>query len=375
MTHVLGVAGLAAIGLNGQSQAGPELFARDVVSAANYAAGTVTPGEIVVLYPSNAGPLNLAESHLDANGRMANSVGATRVLFDGIPAPIFYSVRGQVGAIVPYGLSDRKTTNVVVEYEGVRSTPVTLPVVPVAPALFTLDSSGKGQAAMLNETGCCNSARSPAMRGSVAQLYAVGAGQTTPRGTDGLFSDYPRLADYPIPQLPVTVTVGGIPAEILYAGEAPLHVTGTFVVNFRVPPDAPLGDAIPLVLTVGNTRSSDAVTMAIRSSVQRILVVDRDAAIRQSLTKILRSAGYEVLLAPLAQEQPVDLMICDLAANDKEIPKEHRHVKIIATSAALSPDVLKAADMLGAQAVLTKPLSAERVLRKVRELLAARPFP
>jgi CheY-like chemotaxis protein len=238
---------------------------------------------------------------------------------------------------------------------------------------------------MLNETGCCNSARNPAMPGTVAQLYATGAGQTAPRGTDGLFSEYTRLADYPVPQLPVEVTVGGIPAEILYAGEAPLHVTGTFVVNFRVPLNAPLGNAVPLVLTVGSSHSPDDVTMAIRSSVQRVLVVDHDPAIRQSLAKIFRGAGYQVFAArdgqeaaALAAEHPPDLMICDLAANDaaiRNIPKEHRRLKTIVTLAASSPENLRAADLLGARAVLTKPFTAQRLLQRSRELLAARPFP
>jgi hypothetical protein len=135
---------------------GPALLRRDVVNAADHSGGKVAPGEIVVLFPSNAGPTVLAGASANAEGKVPTLLGETRVLFDGIAAPIAYSVRGQVGAVVPYEIAKRKTTDVMVEYEGARSPAVTLEVVDSAPALFTLDLSGKGQAAILNETGCCS---------------------------------------------------------------------------------------------------------------------------------------------------------------------------------------------------------------------------
>jgi uncharacterized protein (TIGR03437 family) len=64
---------------------------------------------------------------------------------------------------------------------------------------------------MLNEKGCCNSAGNPAVRGAFAALYATGAGQTTPSGIDGAMAAFDRAADYPVPVLPVRVTVGGRP--------------------------------------------------------------------------------------------------------------------------------------------------------------------
>ena len=42
---------------------------------------------------------------------------------------------------------------------------------------------------------------------------------------------------------------------------------------------------------------------------------------------------------------------------------------------ALGPGTLRAADLLGAQAVLRKPLSSKKVLERVRELLRSRPTP
>ena len=285
-------------------------------------------------------------------------------------------------AVVPYELAGRTKTEVVVEYQGKRSPPVTLDVVESAPALFTLDSTGKGQAAMLNETGCCNSAHDPAARGSIGVLYATGEGQTTPPGITGSVTIHARIADYPAPLLPVRVTVGGLPAEIVYAGDAPNAVAGLFQVNFRVPANAPIGDAVPLVLSVGGSRSPDGVTMAIRSSVKRILVDDPDLAARNRLKSVLTGAGYEVSTdrhSPL-----VDLVIISLAIPEQErmdairaLRAEQSQLSVIAiaTASVLGPATLRAADMLGAQAVFTRPMATQAALQRVRELLKSRPTP
>src|ERR1039458_1764143 len=96
------------VALHGASD-GPALPARDVVNPADYSGGRVAPGEIVVLYPRNAGPAVLAGAQLDSDGRTATKLGETRVWFDGIAAPMVYSVTGQVSAVVPYaGLSEVK---------------------------------------------------------------------------------------------------------------------------------------------------------------------------------------------------------------------------------------------------------------------------
>jgi uncharacterized protein (TIGR03437 family) len=374
--------------LNGAAD-GPELSPKDVANAADHFPRGVAPGEIVVLFPTNAGPEVLAGAQLNRDGLVTTELGETRVWFDDIAAPLAYSVKGEVGAVVPYEVASKKTTQVTVEYQGVRSAPVTLAVVPSAPALFTLDSSGKGQAAMLNETGCCNSARDPAARGSVAVLYATGEGQTSPAGVSGSVTTFTRLADLARPQLPVKVTVGGEPAEIVFAGDAPNAVAGLLQVNFRVPAKAPLGDAVPLVLTVGGTRSPEGVTMAVRSDVQRVVVIDDDAAARNRFNKVLAGAGYDVITARNGGEavaqtsgHPLDLVIASLAMPEAErleainaLGAERPKLKIVATARALDAASLRSADVLGAQAVFTTTMTADVVLRRVRELLRSRPVP
>src|SRR4051794_30635842 len=109
--------------LSGAASDIPVIREPGVVSAADHRGGVVSPGEIVVIYVDNAGPEVLVGQPLDERGRLLTSLGEARVLFDGIPAPMAYAVRGEMGAVVPYEVAGRRSTEVVVEYKGQGSEP------------------------------------------------------------------------------------------------------------------------------------------------------------------------------------------------------------------------------------------------------------
>jgi uncharacterized protein (TIGR03437 family) len=119
-----------------------------VVNAASYGDGPVAPGEIVTLFGSAMGPSSLVGLQLTPDRQFAVSTLAdTRVTFDGIPAPLIYVSDKQVSAIVPYAVAGRSHTEVRVEYKGTPSDPVSIGVTPAIPGIFTLDATGRGQAA------------------------------------------------------------------------------------------------------------------------------------------------------------------------------------------------------------------------------------
>jgi uncharacterized protein (TIGR03437 family) len=233
---------------------------RGVANAASYAGGAVAPGEIVVIGGSSlgAGTYNL---QLDETGSAASTLGDTRVLFDGVPAPLVYTMPDQVSAIVPYAVSGQSRTSLQVERQRVRSAPVTLPVCQTSPAIFTLDWSGRGQGAIVNEDGSINGPGRPAGPGSLVLIYGTGEGQTSPPGIDGHVAG---STDLRRPLLPVSASIGSRSAEVLYAGSAGGQVAGLLQVNVRVPAGLATGDAVPVTLTVGSTSSQAGVTMAVR---------------------------------------------------------------------------------------------------------------
>jgi uncharacterized protein (TIGR03437 family) len=243
-----------------QGAAGPQFSSAGVVAAASYAPGAIAPGEIVTIFGSGLGPDTLAPLRLNASGVVDSALAGTRVLFDGVPAPVIYTWNKQLSVVVPYSVASKSSVSVVVEYAGIASAPVTMLVIPSAPGIFTANGSGAGQGAILNQDGITgNSAANPAATGSIIAIFATGEGQTNPGGVDGKLA----AAPYPAPLLPVTVDIGGTPAEVLYAGAAPTLVAGLLQINVRIPANTPTGSA-PVVLRIGNTISQPGVTIAIQ---------------------------------------------------------------------------------------------------------------
>jgi uncharacterized protein (TIGR03437 family) len=224
------------------TQDSPSFTLAGVVNAASYKAGAVAPGEIVTLFGERLGPAAITMGQVDPDGYFEKSVAGTRVLFDGIQAPVLHSSAMQVSAIVPYAVGAQETTGIAVEYQGTRSATAVLDVAPSAPGLF---------AVAVNADQSLNSESNPAARGGVVVLYATGEGQTDPPGEDG------KLARdvWPKPLLDIEATIGGQSAMVVYAGAAPGMVAGLMQVNLRIPVDVQPGNAVPVVLRVGSAAS------------------------------------------------------------------------------------------------------------------------
>ena len=234
-----------------------------VVNAASNLPSPIAPGEIVTLVGVFTSPLAPATARLDTSGKVGTTLANVRVLFEGVAGPMIYTQGSQIAAVVPYTVDGRETVRVLVEHRGLASLPLTLPVVRSAPAIFTADASGKGQAVVIHEDGSRNSVTNPAPRGSIVTFFVTGEGQTSPPGEDGKLATTPL----PLPILPVVVGINNAGAEVLYAGAAPGLIAGLMQVNVRIPDDAAPGGAIPLVIKIGETFSPPGLTIAIREEI------------------------------------------------------------------------------------------------------------
>jgi len=78
---------------------------------------------------------------------------------------------------------------------------------------------------------------------------------------DGLLA----TAAYPVPaNVPVTVTMGGLPCTVTYTGAAPYLVSGAAQINAQVPAGVTPGSGVPLVVTVGGVSAQTGVTLAVK---------------------------------------------------------------------------------------------------------------
>lgn len=218
----------------------------------------VSPGEILSIFGDVLGPERLAQAS-PSGGYYLKHSGGVQVMFDNKPAPMIYAFAQQTSAIAPYEISQKTQTVITVVNNGIASTSVSVPVRAAVPGLFSANSSGIGQGAILNADSTVNSRSRPAEKGLPVVLFLTGEGQTNPAGVDG------KLAAevFPKPALPVTVTIGGLPARVDYYGVAPGLVAGVMQVNAQVPPEAPSGD-VPVIVNAGSARSQEGLTLAVR---------------------------------------------------------------------------------------------------------------
>jgi uncharacterized protein (TIGR03437 family) len=238
----------------------PALAASNVVNAASFASGPVAPGEIISLFGSGIGPATPAFAAPVGGAFAPNTLAGVHVTFDGVPAPLLYASAGQVNAVVPYSVAGKSATQLQLEYLGALSSPVMLAVAATDPGIFSLQSSGKGPGAILNARDeSVNSSANPAARGDWVSIYATGAGIMSPASPDGwLTSALAQTA------ASVGVTIGGLPCQINYAGAAPGYVSGLLQINARIPAGVTPGPTIPVQITIGNTSSQAAITLAVR---------------------------------------------------------------------------------------------------------------
>ncbi len=118
----------------------------------------------------------------------------------------------------------------------------------------------------------------------------------------------------------------------------------------------------------------------------RILVVDDEELVRETLCNMLEDAGYETIEAGngvealhVFDEHEVDLVVTDIFMPEKEgletiaeLRQKRPEVKIVAISGGGGDgnmDYLEYATRFGASSVLTKPFLREDVLRVVSAVL------
>ena len=115
-------------------------------------------------------------------------------------------------------------------------------------------------------------------------------------------------------------------------------------------------------------------------SAGKVLVIEDEAGIRSFLRMILVSVGYEVL-ERIARKQAlknlngemVDLILVNLGIPSQQnmdkirmLQKRHPDLKVIAMAEAYGNEFLRAAEQLGAQATLAKPIRADQLLETLR---------
>ena len=142
------------IAVQGNAGSGVRLQNAGILNAASLLPGPVAPGEILTLRGGGIGP---ASPQLPSGSATNTVLGNTSVLFDGTAAPLLYADSNQIYLIAPYAIYGKSATQVQVTQRGQAIAALPISVADVSPAILTLDGSGVGQGAILNQNATVNS--------------------------------------------------------------------------------------------------------------------------------------------------------------------------------------------------------------------------
>jgi uncharacterized protein (TIGR03437 family) len=197
--------------------------------------------------------------------QLSTALGGVTVSFNGTPAAIYYVSATQINALTPASLMPGPV-QVVVQSNGVTSSPFILTATATQPAIYAppnADGSTLFVTAALQGTGFLtgNSATDPrvvraAQPGDILDLYMIGLGATTDPSkfvTNQSFS-----GAYPV-SAPVTATVGGEQAQVLFAG---LTSPGLYLVRITVPSDLSPGQN-PIRISSGGSATPSSLFLTL----------------------------------------------------------------------------------------------------------------
>jgi uncharacterized protein (TIGR03437 family) len=238
----------------------PILSQGGIVNAASLQGGGITPGELISIFGSNFGQSGVQTFTL-SNNAVPVALNNIAVTFNGTRGAITAAAPNQINVFVPYETAGAASVAITVIVDGAASDVTTVPLVKTAFGLSTANASGSGQGAILNQDGSVNSSDNAADAGTIVTLFGTGEGVIAPPLPDGaLVLSMP----YSTPTSgPVTVSIGGKPADVLYAGSAPSLPVGVLQVDVRIPAGLSPGDA-PVVVSIGASSTMQHVTCAVK---------------------------------------------------------------------------------------------------------------
>lgn len=183
----------------------PAVVVASVTDAADFHPGPVAPGSLATVWGSNLAGQNVS------------------VAFNGLAAKLLYTGAQQINLQIPPALTGQTSAQMVVTADSIGSTPFTVQLTAVSPAIFT--------PGVLNQDNTLNSGANPAPLGSVLQIFLTGMPESGAVAT-------------------VTIQNQGhlIP---LYAGAAP-GLLGLQQVNVAVPADLQAGTASLTICAMGS---------------------------------------------------------------------------------------------------------------------------
>ncbi|MCX6612865.1 MAG: BACON domain-containing carbohydrate-binding protein [Acidobacteria bacterium] len=235
----------------------PAVSAGGTVNTASYAPGgppngSLAQGSFFSIYGGDLGPDQFAKA---AAYPLPTSLGGVSIVIatanERSDAYLVFASKGQINAVVPSNIP-LGDAQVIVSYNGKTSAPAPIRVVRSSVGVFFQRVNGKDLAIAQNVVSPTdyplNLPDTPAKPGQIVILWATGMGpintadNVAPGGGD-------------MTGVPLSITVGGVPAQRVYAGRQP-ETAAVDNIYFTVPANAPLGCQVPVEVTAGGLQAN-----------------------------------------------------------------------------------------------------------------------
>ena len=188
-----------------------------MVNAASYSAGAgLAPGSIASVF----GNFNqLCPAAVESSPLPTSLAGLSMQFGNQDQAPLYHTSTQQANLQIPWELASQSQTTLAATLNGQSIAGQTFSLAPFSPGIFSMNSQGTGQGAILDSSYRLVDSSNPATPGTtVILIYCTGLGQVT---------NQPATAS-PAPGNPLsetvtkpTVTIGGVPANVTFSGLAP----------------------------------------------------------------------------------------------------------------------------------------------------------
>lgn len=228
--------------------------ASTAVNAADFRFGPVASNSIAALFGTDLA----VRTESARSNPLPFSVAGTEATINGLPVPLFFVSPNQINFAVPQLLANGPATMIIKSPAGLFSV-AQLTIASAAPALFTANATGRGDAVAQATTDGISYRLQPfdvTVNGSPNVLVLYGTGIRNAQASNPFDSN--GVAES------VQATIGGVPATVLYAG-AQGSFSGLDQINLIIPPALAGGPerSVEIRLSV-NGIDANAVTIVIR---------------------------------------------------------------------------------------------------------------
>ena len=224
------------------------------VNAADFRTGALSADSIAAAFGSNLA----VRTEIATTLPLPTELAGTTVTINGLPAPLFFVSATQINFAVPSAIEPGPATIIVSTPAGSYSVG-TIQIAPAAPAIFTADATGRGDAAAVATTDGITFQQPPfdvTVNGRPNILLLFGTGFR--RATAANPNDENGVAES------VSVTIGGQTARVLYAGSQG-GFAGLDQLNIEIPAAlAGQGARRVEVVTTVNGTAANRVTIQIK---------------------------------------------------------------------------------------------------------------